>query len=312
LVDFFAHSITSFQQSTSSFQVICTLPPTSQPTTLHDVSPAPIPPRTKPPCLVILDSSFNPPTRAHLLMATSAFETALRPAGSRLLLLLAINNADKAAKPASFEERMAMMWAFAQDVQTALRSLQHPEQGPTSAPSEVTIPSIDIALSTQPYFHDKSAAIAEDGFYEPETEAEGDTTRSNGRETEQVILAGYDTLIRIFNSKYYTAPEGGVQHGETAMQRALGPFLRRAKLRVTMRTDDEWGGAAEQSAYLEDLVIGEGLVKVGGRKEWGRRIDLVEGGGAVVSSTYARAAAGVEDWERLDGMVSEGVRVVVE
>ncbi|KAK4455358.1 hypothetical protein QBC34DRAFT_374197 [Podospora aff. communis PSN243] len=304
LVDFFTRSITSFQQSTSPFQVICTIQPTSPPPTTLNTSPSPIPPKSKPPCLVILDSSFNPPTRAHLLMAASAFTSALRPAGSRLLLLLAINNADKAAKAASFPERMAMMWAFAHDIHSVLHNLQPPPQQ-DSVPNNVIIPTIDIALSTQPYFHDKSAVIAKDGFYNPD----GDT---NEREMEQVILAGYDTLIRIFNPRYYAVPEGGLKHGEAAMQRALGPFLRRAKLRVTMRTDDEWGGAAEQRAYLEDLVIGEGLSKVGGRKEWGQRIELVDGGGVVVSSTLARAAAAAKDWATLDKMVSLGVRGVVE
>ncbi|KAK0651039.1 cytidylyltransferase [Cercophora newfieldiana] len=305
LVDFFARSIAAFQRSDASFQVLCTLPPTTPPSAIHNVSPALHPPAAKPPSLIVLDSSFNPPTRAHLLMATSAFETASRPPESRLLLLLAINNADKAAKPAAFEQRLAMMWAFAADVQQALRALL-PQTEPTSVPSGVVIPPVDIALSTKPYFHDKSAAIAESEFYNPEG-ADG-----KGKDTEQVILTGYDTLIRIFNPKYYTVPEGGLQPGEKPMQRALGPLMRRAKLRVTMRVDDEWGGGAEQQAYLKDLVIGDGFARVGGRREWGERIELVEGSREVVSSTYARVAAGLRDWGTLDKMVSPAVRGVVE
>ena len=43
----------------------------------------------------VLDSSFNPPTRAHLRIATSAIQHDRGSSPKRLLLLLAIQNADK-------------------------------------------------------------------------------------------------------------------------------------------------------------------------------------------------------------------------
>lgn len=313
LVDFFARSIASFQRSDATFQVVCTLPRPPRDAAPHDALPTPIPPNTRPPSLIVLDSSFNPPTRAHLRMATSALETtSSHPSGSRLLLLLAINNADKAPKPAAFEHRLAMMWAFAADVQSAMQKSPQCQSSspPAHEKTETSIPTIDIALSTEPYFHDKSGAIAAAEFYNPMG------NKGEGAETEQVVLAGYDTLIRIFNPKYYGPAGTGVQEGGvTPMQNALGPFLRRAKLRVTMRPDDEWGDGAEQRAYLEDLVSGDGLERVGGKREWGGRIELVEGqreGEEVVSSTYARDAAGEKDWERLGRMVTPAVEGVVE
>ncbi|KAK3387887.1 hypothetical protein B0H63DRAFT_471090 [Podospora didyma] len=306
LVDVFSRALTSFQSAGTKFQVVCTIPPSRRPS---QQLLNPIPPRTKPSTLVVLDSSFNPPTRAHLRMATSALHDLakgkkdLGTGTLRLLLLLAVNNADKAPKPASFDQRLAMMWAFAEDIQNTLHSGQQKDQ-------EGEAPSIDVALSTQPYFHEKCAAIAESDFYRTSDNSEGDM--------EQVVLAGFDTLIRILNPKYYNPPGSVVQVSvgeKTPMQKVLDPFFARARLRITMRTDDDWGGKEEQLAYLEDLLRGDGLQRIGGSGEWGSRIEIIEGrqdGENIVSSTYARAAAKEQDWSGLDIMVTPGVRWWIE
>lgn len=292
-----------FQASGKPFQLI---------ETLGAAATAPRPTRST---LVILDSSFNPPTIAHMAMATSALQElrtqrdiaatlkggvvdegkhTQQDTGARLLLLLAVNNADKAPKPASFEHRLLMMRYFAEDIQR----------------EEKEVP-VDIGLTTQPYFHDKSASIARAPEYRDEAAA-----------TEQLFLAGYDTLIRIFNPKYYTPPipeSAGVApsqdvEGKTPMQTSLDAFFARARLRVTMRTDAEWGGQEEQRAYLEGLVGGDALEEVGGRREWARRVELVEGlrGEEVLSSTEARSAVAKGDWERVKRLVPESVAGLVE
>lgn len=265
----------------------------------------------------MLDSSFNPPTRAHLRMATSAIQELRQKLsheqnqghGSlRLLLLLSINNADKGAKPAAFDKRLAMMWAFARDV---LRSLEADFGGEQASSEEETL-IVDLGLSTVPYFHEKSAALAEDGFYN----GEGDVDEQS--QTEQVFLVGYDTLIRIFDPKYYDPPGSKGQDPTSrpsAMQKALDPFFTRAKLRVTMRTGDEWGGADEQTAYLEGLLQAGGLSSISGSTDWGSRIQMVEGrklGADVISSTHARAAAKDRDSAKLDLMVTSEVRWWIE
>ncbi|KAK4216521.1 hypothetical protein QBC37DRAFT_438816 [Rhypophila decipiens] len=271
LLDFFSRALSSFQHSSSKFQVICTIPPARRD---HDRLPVPTPPSTRPRTLVVLDSSFNPPTIAHLRMAASALHDLTKSkrkdlGAVRLLLLLAVNNADKAPKPAPFDQRLALMWAFAKDIQSSSGqgSIVSEEMGKTREQEEGW--NIDIALSTQPYFHEKSAAIAQSDFYEGS---------QNDKEEvmEQVILAGYDTLIRIFNPKYYGPPTSPARSA-TPIQKALDPFFSRAKLRVTLRTDDEWGGKEDQLAYLQGVLTGEGLRKVGGSQEWGRRIEMVEG-----------------------------------
>lgn len=295
----------------------------------------------------MLDSSFNPPTLAHMQMATSALQdlrtqqgiaAALRGGSAgqrhgltddvRLLLLLAVNNADKAAKPATFEERLLMMAAFAGDIQQAWRKIEkrtvaQEDEEATHANAhaqedEATLP-VDIGLTTHPYFHDKSAAIAaspEYDFASAQTGSEGEP------HTSQIFLAGYDTLIRIFTPKYYTSPvpEAGVdppQPSKTPMQVALDPFFARAQLRVTMRTDADWGGREDQLGYVERIMHGKELEEVGGRREWARRVELVEGmsgevEGGAVSSTLAREAVKAGDWGRLRELVPGGVASLIE
>ncbi|KAI3541949.1 cytidylyltransferase [Colletotrichum filicis] len=336
LVDFFARSLTAFQSSKDAFRVVCTLPPRGE--TAAEASgefststPAPAPRRPNrddvkagpvESSLVVLDSSFNPPTLAHLRMAASAVRDLQKGRGTtatargggagdsssgaagemgrrravRLLLLLAVNNADKKPKPAAFEVRLGMMYAFARDLRDEVR-----RRGVDGAEEDV---EVDLGLTTMPYFHDKSQAISDTRFY-----ARGD----GGGEPEQVYLAGYDTLIRIFNPKYYHASSssslpGGtaVEEAEAPIRRALDPFLDRSRLRITMRTDDGWGGEGEQVAYLKSLRDG-GLEDVGGRRAWAERVEMVRGrdeGEEVVSSTKVREAASARDEEMLGRLAS--------
>lgn len=276
------------------------------------ITPCPSPPRN---CttLVVLDSSFNPPTIAHMAMATSALHD-LRTQrsiaaklkggahdqsddGVRLLLLLAVNNADKAPKPASFEQRLLLMQYFASDIQRASREASE-EQPASDVP-------VDIGLTTYPYFHDKSAAIANastEYTFAPST-------------SEQVFLAGYDTLIRIFNPKYYSACDAS-STSETPMQAVLEPFLTRARLRITMRPDADSGGREAHEGYIERLLRGDELEKIGGRPEWARKIEIVDGleeeYGLVLSSTEARTAVEKEDWARLGRLIPKGVAGAIE
>ncbi|KAM0518193.1 hypothetical protein ACHAPE_004601 [Trichoderma viride] len=273
LVDFFSRSLSSFHSSPDVFRVLCTLPH-------HGGSsnePAPRPTNSKQlgqrQRVVVLDSSFNPPTRAHAEMAKSALEWASSSSSSaRLMLLLSVNNADKAPKPASFPTRLGMMEGFGHEL---LKSFANAGEGP----------EIDLAVTKMPYFHDKARVIAESGFY-----AGGGNT-----EPEQIFLAGFDTVIRIFNPKYYGSEDGG-------MKAALGPFFENARLRVTMRTDDEWGGEDEQVGYVKGLGEG-GLDEVGGDKGWAGRVDLVEGRKGGVSSSRVRELVKGEKREELEGMV---------
>ena len=117
--------------------------------------------------LYILDSSFNPPTKAHLALAMSSLP---QPQKSAVLLLLALQNADKAPKPATFDQRLEMMDILARKIEDTL------------------LATALIALTKHARFVDKAKDVAA-SF--PSVE-------------NFVWLVGYDTLIRILDNKYYS------------------------------------------------------------------------------------------------------------
>jgi nicotinamide-nucleotide adenylyltransferase len=172
-----------------------------------------------------------------------------------------------------------MMQIFASDLLSSLSSQ------PSPALSDL---GVDIAVTKLPYFMDKSTAIEESGSYPSDA--------------QQVHLTGFDTLIRILDPKYYKSEKKlGV----------LEPFFEKNRLRVTYRTDDDWGVKEAQDEYLEELVKGRRDAE-GGKREWvtGGRIEMVEGrmdGEEVISSTKVRNAARKGDREMMRKLVTKGV-----
>lgn len=277
LVDFFSRALTTFQSSPDPFAVLCTLP--------HHGAPDPAPrPATHPvSSLIVLDSSFNPPTTAHAQMARSAVQAARAAAGSpdgvRLMLLLAVRNADKAPKPASFPLRLGMMEGFGRGL---VEELGHGLQ-------------VDLAVTTRALFYDKARAVAQTEFYQAD----------DVEEPEQAFLVGFDTLTRILDAKYYDVEDGG-------MEKALGPFFERARLRVTVRPDEAWGGREEQEQKVRRLADGE-LEAVGGDGRWvSEKVDLVEGGGDGVSSSKVREMVKDGSMADVESMVGAEVKEWIE
>ncbi|KAJ5610408.1 Cytidylyltransferase [Penicillium lagena] len=269
----YAALLKRFIASTKDFDVLATIP-----------SGPPVPPPTT---LYVLDASFNPPTLAHLHIASTALQ---EKTSGRLLLLLATQNADKPSKPASFEDRLAMMELFAHDLRSHLAANPDPATAGLSALAQrARLPVIDIGVTKNPYFVDKAASIdASDAYSSPSP-------------LEQIHLTGYDTLIRIFNPKYYPP-------GHTLQP--LAPMFARHRLRVTMRPDDDWGGVEEQRAFVEGLARGEREGE-GGKREWAQRIQLVEGkaaGEQPISSTKAREAVQEGRDRDLEWLVPEQTR----
>jgi len=261
----YASALASFSASPSRFRILHSIPATSLP-----------PPKT----LYILDSSFNPPTLAHLRIATSALlnDSLKSPSPKRLLLLLAIQNADKAPKPATFEQRLAMMEVFASDILSSI---------PADTENGEKI-GIDIGVTKLPYFIDKAAAIDDSTVYP------GDI--------QQVHMTGFDTLIRILDPKYY-----GPEHS----LKVLEPFFKKNRLRVTYRTDSVWGSREAQDDYLADLGKGKREGE-GAKREWAteNRIVMCEGrqeGGKIISSTEVRKAAKEGNREGLERLITRGV-----
>ncbi|KAJ8119327.1 hypothetical protein ONZ43_g3700 [Nemania bipapillata] len=157
------------------------------------------------------------------------------------------------------------MYAFAQGILAESAEKKAAEgSGQSVLGGGIGCEAVDIAVTTEPYFHAKSQAIAASDFYHGIGESgqlEKVVGIANAVKSEQVYLAGYDTLIRIFNQKYYP---------DNSMKASLGPFFAHARLRITMRTDDNWGTAAEQISYLDELRTGkleEAGDKIGRRSE---------------------------------------------
>lgn len=269
----------SFTSSPARFRVVRTVNPTT----------------TQPKTLYILDSSFNPPSLAHLSLATSALRDAATSNHKpyRLLLLFSTHNADKAPSPASFVQRIALMTVFAEDVSRHLQSSDRVDE-------HVKNISIDIGLTKEPYYTDKSTAIAatEPPFYS-----------SN---PIHVHLVGYDTLIRFCNPKYYPKYNPPLS--------ALKPFFDAGhKLRVTARPSDqndasssEFGSIEEQRGYLDGIKEGQ-LDKDGFERSWRDQIDMVDADDGVgVSSTRVRRAAKEQDWTEVGKLCTEGVQAWLE
>jgi nicotinamide-nucleotide adenylyltransferase len=161
--------------------------------------------------------------------------------------------------------------------------------------------SIDIGLTKEPYYTDKSIAIAQEG---------ADVYKEEG--LRHVHLVGYDTLTRFCNPKYYTETKPPLS--------ALAPFFKPGHgLRVTLRPSDPsdesssaFGDEEEQRAYVRRLAEGGGEDD-GFKKEWARSIEVVSGGeGVGISSTRVRKAAGNGEWEVVSQLCSEGVAAWVK
>lgn len=265
------NSLKAFASSSKSIEILRTLP--HPPPTQSSSNPSKK--------LYVLDSSFNPPTRAHFRLCTSALLHGRAKAGpARLLLLLATQNADKAPKPAAFEHRLAMMSVFAEEMAKEM------------AGREGAV--VDVGVTKEARFVDKARAIEECGDYSfIDDEGERKTF-------EQVHLTGFDTLVRLLDTKYYPP------------NYTLAPLERlfeKHRVRVTSRTGDAWGESEEQAEYMTELQRGDMEIK-GGRREWADRIELVQGrkeGEEIISSTKVRKASKERDEVGLMKLVTEGV-----
>ncbi|CAF9914355.1 hypothetical protein IMSHALPRED_001888 [Imshaugia aleurites] len=236
-----------------------------------------------PKTLYVLDSSFNPPTRAHLHICTSALlHDRPKAEPKRLLLLLATQNADKAPKPAAFEHRLAMMSIFAEEMVKEV-----------AADGNCEGVAVDVGVTKMARFVDKAREIGECGDYS--------SVDDEGRKqpVEQVHLTGFDTLVRLLDIKYYPP------------NHTLAPLeglFEKHRVRVTRRTGDAWGGKEVQDEYLTRVRRGE-LEDKGGKREWAERVELVEGrkeGEEVVSSTKVRESSQKGEVELMK-LVTEGV-----
>lgn len=191
--------------------------------------------------LCILDSSFNPPHLAHSTLAyksllhdykrREALETIPNQSTS-LLLLLSVKNADKIIPaPASFDHRINMMCLMAQEI------------------SSKTDINVSVALTNHAKFVDKCDSIVE--------YIKSDQSAIIPKLT---FLVGFDTLIRIFDAKYYKP---------SSIEDSLKEFMQVSELFVLKRDSN----TEEQVKYVQDIQ--NGLAEI--PSSWGSKIHLIDG-----------------------------------
>jgi nicotinamide-nucleotide adenylyltransferase len=236
----YSTQLQSFISSSKSFQVITSLPQLP-----------------KDGALFILDSSFNPPTNAHLGLAVSSLSPNQK---STVLLLLAIQNADKPVKPASFEHRLEMMELLAKKIET-----------------EFSV-TVLVALSKHARFVDKAKDVA----------------ISFSAVKDIVWLAGYDTLIRILDKKYYS----------NTLEESLRDFWEKNRLVCAVRGDE-----TTERAFLEKVRAGN---INGVPVSWADYITIIEPVGKDESSTRTRKASAEGRWEEVRHLVPEEIAAYIE
>ncbi|KAF2663680.1 Nucleotidylyl transferase [Microthyrium microscopicum] len=229
--------------------------------------------------LFILDSSYNPPSKAHAALALSALHSVSSTESTRLLLLFGVSNADKGFKPAAFHHRLAMMILFAQDLRERSKNFEFAD-----------IP-IDIGLTSAAYYTDKSPAISESGVY--------------ADECTHVHMIGYDTLIRFLNPKYYEKFDPPLS--------ALDPYFDAGhQIRVLLRANEDGNDEQElkaQKAYITKLAVADSTSReLGFKREWAQQIVSMEDiHAAGISSTRIREAVFLHKWEAVERLVTPGV-----
>ncbi|KAL6301340.1 hypothetical protein BKA93DRAFT_797810 [Sparassis latifolia] len=183
----------------------------------------------------VLDSSFNPPTLAHLALANAPPVVPIPVPGSSdeegesnkydaKLLLLSVRNADKTLAPgdATYAQRLGMMILLAQDIahhqQVRLPDVMIPyAQGTHAAIQEGD--NIAVAIIDEPTFVGKSKVLLKflgerlvSVLSPPSTGApvpadfSPPTTKSTPH-LQLVFVVGMDTLERLFAPRYYASPE---------------------------------------------------------------------------------------------------------
>jgi nicotinamide-nucleotide adenylyltransferase len=151
--------------------------------------------------IAVLDSSFNPPSHAHLALALAA------PQPTAHLLLFSAKNADKGAGRVGdvrVERRLDLLVLLAHALEERLRAQGHE-------------PHVAVALVKEPLMASKSTLLhdylSEHGFARPSS------TASTSAEPSARLhwLVGTDTLVRFFEPKYYG--------GEAELQRVARGFF---------------------------------------------------------------------------------------
>ncbi|KAF9086352.1 hypothetical protein BGX29_001453 [Mortierella sp. GBA35] len=234
---------------------------------------------TRPTRIAVLDSSFNPPTKAHYQLLKAAAQVGC----DAVLLLLATNNVDKGQTGASAVERLEMMEAVAMD------SIRNEKEDPA-------LRHMAVGLTIHARFMDKAQPILD--HYPPNT-------------VQLSWIMGHDTMTRLFDPKYYndvhadmapffekcdvicsSRPGYGTRDDMMRFVEASGHGKKVTLVDIPDDDDDEDDREGERNGSSVGTTRG---------------IQVKE-----MSSTVVRSAIRNQDWTLVDLCVLPSVRLLIE
>jgi len=216
-----------------------------------------------PQSLAVLDSSFNPPTSAHLHLLQEASQ---RFGATHRLLLLAKNNADKAVSGATLAQRLKMMELLARS--------DDGKDG-SSAIADADACATLCGVTAHPLFVDKACALQ----------------TLCGDDARIFMLVGFDTWMRITDPKYY--PSG-------TLDDVLRSIFSKVEIVVASRDPSSASSLKGVSFEQQEAQIGKLSTEITrGRLHFLRTGE----GMAALSSSAARDAFAQHDEQRALGMV---------
>ena len=178
----------------------------------------------------VLDSSFNPPTLAHLALAKS------QPPTTPTLLLLSVRNADKSLKPtdATYFQRIEMMYLLAQD--------SHPE-------------NTAIAIIDEPTFVGKSTTLL--NFFRHSLSVNSNSLAQTPKPS-LTFLVGTDTLTRLFAPRYYQSEAAMTD----LLQNFFSPSSDDSSIICAHRNPTSYASGAEGTPHHAVPYIQSGKIKL--------------------------------------------------
>ncbi|KAF9566432.1 hypothetical protein EC968_003743 [Mortierella alpina] len=235
---------------------------------------------SRPTRIAVLDSSFNPPTKAHYHL----LKAAARVGCDAVLLLLATNNVDKGQTGASAIERLEMMEAMAMD---AIRNEKE----------EPALRHMAVGLTIHARFMDKAQPILDS--YPPNT-------------VQLSWIMGHDTMTRLFDPKYY-------KDVRTDMAPFFEQCDVICSSRPGYGTRDEMMQFVEQSGHASKVTLVDILDDESDEAHQILATSLAETHASPhdiavkeMSSTVVRSAVKDQDWKMVDRCVLPSVRQLIE
>ncbi|KAJ6498964.1 hypothetical protein C8R45DRAFT_897692 [Mycena sanguinolenta] len=229
----------------------------------------------------VLDSSFNPPTLAHLALANAPRQCVGSDAGGEYdakIYLLSVRNADKTLKPtdASYIQRLEMMLGLARD------SVRDGDEH-----------QVAIGIVDEPTFVGKASKLL--AFLEQRLSGLGFAPPR----PELSFLLGLDTLERVLAPRYYGASPTD-PHAEAKMFASLHEFFSPEHNNARIICARRASSSASENATLK---LAERFVS-------DQRIVLIDIGEAeqTYSSTAVRNAIGRQDDHSWKDLVSPSVK----